>query len=45
MMCELMGITSDHYDPTNSIVSKEYKYTRDMLVTCDGKIKIADDKQ
>ena len=45
MMCELMGITSDHYDPTNSIASKEYKYTRDMLVTCDGKIKIADDKQ
>ena len=44
MMCELMGITSDHYNPRNSIASAQYKYTKDMLVTCDGKIRIADDK-
>lgn len=44
LMCELMGITSEHYLPENSIASTSYKYTREMLTTCDGKIKITDDK-
>lgn len=43
LMCGIFNITSNHYDETNSLASKKYKYTRDMLKTNIGKTLIIDD--
>lgn len=43
LMCGIFDIRSNHYDPTQSIASKQYKYRRDDLLTYDGRIRIKDD--
>ena len=43
LMCGIFDIKSDNYDETNSLASDKYKYTRDMLLTYDGTVRIADD--
>lgn len=43
LMCGIFDVESDHFDEENSIASATYKFTRDMLLTYDGKVRIADD--
>ena len=43
LMCGVFDVASDNYDETNSLASDKYKYTRDMLLTYDGTVRIADD--
>lgn len=43
LMCGLIDVESNRYDPTASLASAAYKYTRDMLLTYDGRIRISDD--
>lgn len=43
LMCGIMDVESNRYDETQSIASPEYKYTRDTLLTYDGRIRIKDD--
>lgn len=43
MMCGLIDIESPAYDPTSSLADRRYRFTRDMLFTFDGSIRIADD--
>lgn len=43
LMCGLFDISSDNFDESNSLASDKYKYTRDMLLTYDGTVRIADD--
>lgn len=43
LICGLLDIQSNHYDETGSVASPKYKYTRDMLMTYDGRIRIVDD--
>lgn len=44
VVCNLLQVESNHYDSTNSLLSDDYKYTREMLTTNLGRWKIADDK-
>lgn len=44
LMCGIFDIGSENFDERNSLASKEYKYTRDMLLTYDGTVRIADDR-
>lgn len=43
LMCGVFDVRSDNFDETNSLASPQYKYTRDMLLTYDGAVRIADD--
>lgn len=43
LMCGVMRVESPSYDETASLASEKYKYTRDMLLTYDGTVRIADD--
>lgn len=43
LVCGIFDIRSNHYDERNSIASSMYSYTRDMLLTDDGRVKVADD--
>lgn len=43
LMCGIMDVESNRYDETQSLVSTKYKYTRDTLLTYDGRIRIKDD--
>ena len=43
-MCGIFDVESNHFDETSSLASKQYKYTRDDLLTYEGKARIADDK-
>ncbi len=45
MMCGIFDIESDHFDETNSLASPSYRYTRDMLLTFEGKVHISDDNE
>lgn len=42
-ICGILNIKSNHYDEANSIASKTYKYTKEMLKTNLGKLWIKDD--
>lgn len=44
LMCGIFDVESNHFDETSSLASKQYKYTRDDLLTYEGKARIADDK-
>lgn len=44
LMCGLMCVRSEHYDESASIASAQYRYTREMMTTYDGRIKLTDDK-
>jgi len=43
LMCGLFDVRSDNFDESNSLASENYKFTRDMLLTYDGTVRIADD--
>lgn len=43
LMCGIMDIKSNRFDESNSLASSDYKYTREMLVSMGGKIKISND--
>lgn len=43
LMCGVFDVKSANFDETNSLASLQYKYTRDMLLTYDGTVRIADD--
>lgn len=43
LLCGLLNIKSDHYDPSQSIASPLYRFTRDMLLTDEGRVKVGDD--
>lgn len=43
LMCGLLDVESNRYDESQSLASTEYKYTRDTLLTYDGRIRIKDD--
>lgn len=43
LMCGVMDVSSNRFDESNSLASPNYKYTRDMLVSMGGKIKISND--
>ena len=43
LMCGIFDIRSNRYDPTQSIASALYRYTRNELLTYDGRIRIQDD--
>lgn len=42
-MCGIFNIKSNHYDETNSLTSKRYKYHLKDLLTNLGQIKVSDD--
>ena len=43
LVCGLLDVESNHFDSSNSLAHKEYKYTRDMLYTCNGEFCIKND--
>lgn len=43
LICGLLDITSNRYDPTASIASASYRFRRSEMLTYDGRIRIADD--
>ncbi len=43
LMCGILDVESNHYDETQSLASDKYRYTRDSLLTYDGRIRIKDD--
>lgn len=45
LMCGIFDIRSEHYDEEASLASVKYKYTIDMLLTDDGRVRLADEKK
>jgi heptose-I-phosphate ethanolaminephosphotransferase len=43
VICGMLGVTSSHYDETNSLASPKYKFTRETLTTNLGKTKLTAD--
>lgn len=43
LMCGIFDVESNHFDETASLASNKYKFTRDDLLTYEGKARIADD--
>lgn len=43
LVCGMLGISSNRYDPSASIASPLYRFTRSMLLTYDGRLRISDD--
>ncbi len=43
LMCGIFDISSNRYDPSSSLASEEYRFTRDDLLTYDGRIRVKDD--
>lgn len=44
LMCGIFDVESNHFDESASLASKDYRFTRDELLTYEGKARIADDK-
>lgn len=44
LMCGIFDIQSNHFDESSSLASRKYKFTREDLLTYEGKARIADDK-
>ena len=44
LLCGLLNIKSDHYDPSQSLASTTYRFTRDMLLTDEGRVRVEDDR-
>lgn len=42
-VCGLLDVESNHFDTENSLAHKEYKYTRDTLLTNNGQTHISED--
>jgi len=43
MICDILGAESENIDKTNSLASEQFKYTRDMLLTDEGRRHINED--
>jgi heptose-I-phosphate ethanolaminephosphotransferase len=43
LVCGLLDIRSPHFDETASLASPHYRFTRDMLLTYEGKKHISED--
>lgn len=43
LMCGILDIESNHFDPSASLAYNSYRFTRDMLLTYEGRKPIADD--
>lgn len=43
LFCGVMDISSNRFCEQNSLASADYKFTRDMLLTYEGKARISDD--
>lgn len=43
LMCGLMDLRSEHFDPSQSIASPDYRFDRESLATLDGAVALADD--
>ncbi|MCD8199004.1 MAG: phosphoethanolamine transferase [Phascolarctobacterium sp.] len=43
LLCSIFGISSNHFDETNSLASPKYKYTKETLLTNLGKTSLRDD--
>ena len=43
LLCGLLNIKSGHYDPSQSLASPTYRFTRDMLLTDEGRVRLADE--
>lgn len=43
LMCGLLDVRSNHFDEAECLASKQYRYTRDMLLTYEGKKHISED--
>ena len=44
-VCSLLDVESNYFDTKNSLGHKEYKYTRDTLLTNNGQTRICEDKE
>lgn len=44
MMCGVFDVASNHFDETSSLASKTYRFTRDDLLTYEGKVRVATDE-
>lgn len=45
LVCGIMDIRSNRFNEYNSLASRGYRYTRDMLFTMSGQIRISDDNK
>lgn len=43
LMCGIFDVESNRYDPTQSLASSSYRFTREDLLTFEGKIRVVDD--
>ena len=43
LLCGLMDISSNHFRETNSLASRDYRFTAADLTAMNGKVRIADD--
>ena len=43
LLCSIFDIESPNFDLASSIGHREYKYNREMLLTYEGRVRIADD--
>lgn len=43
LLCGLLNIKSNHYEPSQSLASPLYRFTRDMLLTDEGRVRVKDD--
>lgn len=43
LMCGVFDVESNHYDESASLASTEYRFTRNDLLTYEGKVSVADD--
>lgn len=43
LMCGILDIQSQHYDPSNSLASSQYRFTREMLLTDEGRVRLTDE--
>lgn len=44
LACGILDIKSEHFDEKASLASTTYRYERDMLLTDEGRIRLADDE-
>lgn len=44
-VCGLLDIQSDHFEPTDSFAYQSYRFTRDMLLTNEGRTPIREDDE
>ena len=44
-VCGLLDVESNHFEIENSLAHKEYKYTRDTLLTNNGQTRINEDRE